>query len=157
MSFRANECESRNLPKQQVLPCGGSISHVVDFSTPLRCGRNDNFGAFLRIRLLFLQHFTLPCGPHQACPLGRASFPRGKLLYRVGRHTGSFLRRDNRKVPGTAHRPFPTVSLVGGTVQPHGLYMQRSMVVLRAANQNLLIAGGNHTLIPSMNHRRHIA
>ena len=30
------------------------------------------------------------------------------------------------------------------------------MVVLRAANQNLLIAGGNHTLIPSMNHRRYI-
>ena len=27
--------------------------------------------------------------------------------------------------PGTAHRPFPTVSLVGGTVQPHKLYMQR--------------------------------
>ena len=56
----------------------------VDSSTPLRCGRNDNFGAFLRIRLLFLQHFTLPCGPHQARPLGRASFPRGKLLFRIG-------------------------------------------------------------------------
>ena len=27
--------------------------------------------------------------------------------------------------PGTAHRPFPTVSLVGSTVQPHKLYMQR--------------------------------
>ena len=34
----------------------------------------------------------------------RASFPRGKLLYRVGRHTASFLRRDNRKVPGTAQK-----------------------------------------------------
>ena len=32
----------------------------------------------------------------------RASFPQGKLLYRVGRHTASFLRRDNRKVPETA-------------------------------------------------------
>ena len=40
---------------------------------------------------------------------------------------------------------------------PHGLYSGRFMVVLRAANQNLLIAGGNHTLIPSMNHRRYIA
>ena len=48
----------------------------------------------------------------------RASFPRGKLLYRVGRHTGSFLRRDNRNVPGTAHRPFPTVSLTGPFFQP---------------------------------------
>ena len=62
-----------------------------------------------------------------------------------------------RNAPGTAHRPFPTVSLVGGTVEPHGLYSLRCMVVLRAANQNLLIAGGNHTLIPSMNHRRYIA
>ena len=33
--------ESRNLPKQQVLSCVGSSSHVVDSSTPLRCGRND--------------------------------------------------------------------------------------------------------------------
>ena len=45
----------------------------------------------------------------------------------------------------------------GGAIQPHGLYSLRCMVVLRAANQNLLIAGGNHTLIPSMNHRRYIA
>ena len=50
--------------------------------------------------------------------LGRASFPQGKLLFCVGRHTGSFLRRDNRKVPGTAHRPFPTVSLGGCTSAP---------------------------------------
>ena len=39
---------------------------------------------------------------------------------------------------------------------PHGLYSERCMVVLRAANQNLLIAGGNHSLIPPMNHRRYI-
>ena len=38
--------------------------------------------------------------------------------------------------PGTAHRPFPTVSLVGGTVEPHGLYLLRGM---------------------AMNHRRYIA
>ena len=44
----------------------------------------------------------------------------------------------------------------GAPFCPHGLYSLRSMVVLRAANQNLLIAGGNHTLIPSMNHRRYI-
>ena len=45
----------------------------------------------------------------------------------------------------------------GAPFCPHGLYSLRSMVVLRAANQNLLIAGDNHTLIPSMNHRRYIA
>ena len=31
----------------------------------------------------------------------------------------------------------------------------RPMVVLRAANQNLLIAGGNHTIIPSAGCRRY--
>ena len=27
--------------------------------------------------------------------------------------------------PGTAHRPFPTVSLMGGSIQPHRLYSER--------------------------------
>ena len=36
-------------------------------------------------------------------------------------HTG-----DIRNAPGTAHRPFPTVTLVGGTVQPHRLHLERS-------------------------------
>ena len=61
--------------------------------------------------------------------LGRASFPRGKLLFRVGRHTGYFLRRDNRKVSETAHRPFPTVSLVGGFFHPHEFYSGRGMAM----------------------------
>ena len=38
--------------------------------------------------------------------------------------------------PGTAHRPFPTVSLAGRTVQPHGLFSPRCL---------------------AMNHRRYIA
>ena len=33
--------ESRNLPKLQILSCGGSFTNVVDSSTPLRYGRND--------------------------------------------------------------------------------------------------------------------
>ena len=41
MSFRANECESRNLLKQQVLSCVVSSSNVVDSSTPLCDRRND--------------------------------------------------------------------------------------------------------------------
>ena len=73
----------------------GGFLHSADAQ-----GLNDIFGAFLRIRLLFLQHFTPPRGP-SGSPR-RASFPQGKLLYRVGRHTASFLRRDNRKVPETA-------------------------------------------------------
>ena len=77
-----SETESRNLLKLQILPCVGSLSNVVDSSTPLRCGRNDNFGAFLRIRPLFLQHFTPPRWPSSGSPR-RASFPRGKLLYRA--------------------------------------------------------------------------
>ena len=74
--------EPRNLPKWQVLSCGGSFTNVVDSSTPLRCGRNDNAGTLLRIRPLFLQHFTPPCRPSSGSPR-RASFPQGKLLYRA--------------------------------------------------------------------------
>ena len=38
---------------------------------------------------------------------------------------------------------------------PTGCNRYVVMVVLRAANQNQLIAGGNHTLITSMNHRHY--
>ena len=84
--------------------------------------------------------FHAPRGPHQARPGSprRASFPQGKLLYRVGRHTGYFLRRDNRKVPGTAHRPFPTVSLKGGTVHPHRLYSGRGGRLVAAPTDTLV-------------------
>ena len=58
------------------------------------------------------------------------------LLYRVGRFTLLIQPGYTRRVPGTAHRPFPTVSLVGCTVQSHGLYLLRCM---------------------AMNHRRYIA
>ena len=69
-------------------------------------------GTFLRIRPLFPQCFMLYRIPSSGSPR-RASFPQGKLLFRVGRHTVLFLRHDNRNAPGTAHRPFPTVSLIG--------------------------------------------
>ena len=96
MSFRANECESRNLLKLQALSCVGSLTNVVDSSTSLRCGRNDNGETFLRIRLLFLECFTLPRGPHQARP-GEPASPEGS---------------------------FCSV-LLGGIIQPHGLYPSR--------------------------------
>ena len=54
---------------------------------------------------------------------------RGVVPSICGRHTGSFLRRDNRKVPGTAHRPFPTVSPVGGTVHLHRFYSPRCLAM----------------------------
>ena len=58
MSFRGSECESRNLPELLVLSCVGSLSNVVDFSTPLRCGRNDKpEGGFVYPHRLFLQRF----------------------------------------------------------------------------------------------------
>ena len=107
MSFRANECESRNLLKLQALSCVGSLTNVVDSSTSLRCGRNDNGETFLRIRLLFLECFTLPRGPHQARP-GEPASPEGS---------------------------FCSV-LLGGIIQPYGLYLQRFV---------------------AMNHRRYIA
>ena len=70
-------------------------------------GLNDNAGMFLRIRLLFLERFTLPRGPHQARP-GEPASPEGS---------------------------FCTV-LLGGIIQPYGLYTLRFM---------------------AMNHRRYIA
>ena len=54
------------------------------------------WGVFLRIRLLFLECFTLPRGPHQARP-GEPASPEGSSC---------------------------TV-LLGGPIQPHRLYMQR--------------------------------
>ena len=51
----------------------------------------------------------------------RASFPRGKLLFRIG--WAPF--ESNGDIPGRfpeRQRPFPTVSLVGGFFHPHRLY-----------------------------------
>ena len=188
-SSRGSECESRDLPKQQALSCVGSFSNVVDSSTPLRSGRNDNGVTFLRIRPLFMQHFAPPRRPHQSRPRGEPASPEGSScsvsaglrlnlteIYPEGspeRHTGRSLRfrwwvdsfnhtgyicnvaggrlpplqthwwvvSFNRtgymcNVPGTARRPFPTVLLVGVTVQPHRLYSKRCL---------------------AMNHRRYIA
>ena len=77
MSFRPQECESRNLLKQQVLFCVGSFSNVVDSSTPRSCGRNDKGETFLRIRPLFMQHFAPPRRPHQSRPRGEPASPEG--------------------------------------------------------------------------------
>ena len=67
-----------------------------------------------------------------------------------------------RDAPGTAHRPFPTVLLEGGTVQPHGLYSKRSGRQIAAPTVSLV--GGSsqpHRLylrrFMAMNHRRYIA
>ena len=49
--------EPRNLPKLHVLPCVGTFLPRGGF---LHYGRNDNDGTFLRIRLQFLECFTLP-------------------------------------------------------------------------------------------------
>ena len=78
MSFRPQECESRNLLKQQVLSCVGSLSNVVDSSTPRSCGRNDKGETFLRIRPLFHEHFTPPRDP--SVSPRRASFPTGEAF-----------------------------------------------------------------------------
>ena len=69
-------------PSSKLYPTQVIFATWVDSSTPLRSGRNDNGVTFLRIRLLFLECFTLPRFPHQS-GLRPASFPQGKLLYRA--------------------------------------------------------------------------
>ena len=123
MSFRGSVSESRNLPELQVLPCSGSFSNVVDSSTPLRCGRNDNFGALLRIRPLFLQHFTPPRGPHQARP-GEPASPKGSSC---------------------------TV-LWGGAIQPHGLYSQRGGRHSSRENYGVIATGNLFILVRCAEH-----
>ena len=71
MSFRANECESRNLPKLQILSCGGSSTNVVDSSTPLRCGRNDKMGERFLVLSVTAPSFRVRNGT-QAVPYGFA-------------------------------------------------------------------------------------
>ena len=75
---------------------------------------------------------------------------RRYIAYTVVRNgcSGGNLPPSGRKA-GTVVRLYPHC--------PTGPAPRRGwMVVLRAANQNLLIAGGNHTLISSLGQRRYI-
>ena len=94
------------------LSCGGSLSNVVDSSTPLIAAVGmTQWGMFVRIRLLFSECFTpYRCLISQGCALPAS--PEGKLLYHA---LGCWAYRKQFRPfgGGTAHRPFPTVSLVG--------------------------------------------
>ena len=74
-----NEMEWRNLPKLQILPYAGyycnlgGYLHSADAAVGMTTGVT-----FLPIRLLFLQHFTPPRGPHQARP-GEPASPEGSF------------------------------------------------------------------------------
>ena len=81
--YNLSPCHSeRTNVSRGIFPSGKFYLVVVLSPTwwipPLRCrcGRNDKEVTFLRIRLLFLQHFTLPRGPHQARP-GEPASPKG--------------------------------------------------------------------------------
>ena len=122
MSFRANESESRNLPKLQTLPCVGYYC---------------NLGGFL----------------HSACAAVGMTY-RGVVPFT---HTGYFCH-----VSGTAHRPFPTVSLKGITIHLHRLYSERGGRQIAAPTVSLVgVFFHPHGLYSSrclaMNHRRYIA
>ena len=80
MSFRGSECESRDLPKLQILSYGGSLSNVVDSSTPLRCGRNDITGNVSTDSPIVCAMFhAVPHFPHQSRPRGEPASPRGSF------------------------------------------------------------------------------
>ena len=55
-------------------PRPSSVSPTGEPASP-----RGSFFAFLRIRLLFLQCFTLPRGPHQSRPRGEPASPRGSF------------------------------------------------------------------------------
>ena len=83
----------------QAFPCGGFSSNVVDSSAPLRYGRND--------RRFCVGWYKLKCTTSGLAANG-GRLPPLHCVVPFNR-TGCI-----RKAPGTAHRPFPTVSLVGG-------------------------------------------
>ena len=127
MSFRANECESRNPPKQRALSCVGYFCYLSRFlhSACAAVGMTEGTtfphmsfranGSESR-NLLKLQ--ALPCVGSffivvdSSAPLrcGRNDKMGGRFWY---------YRKQFRPFGcGTAHRPFPTVSLGGSASAP---------------------------------------
>ena len=93
--------ESRNLPEWQVLSCGGSLSNVVDSSTPLRSGRNDKMGGVSTDSPTVSTAFHVAPRPSSGSPSGEPASPEGSSC---------------------------TV-LLGGTIQPHRLYSKRGLAM----------------------------
>ena len=118
MSFRASECESRNLLKLQFFPCVGyccSLSGFLHFA----CVRNDmSVGGSVRphrfysLRCMAMNHRRYIAWYHSTAQVvfetWRAANCRPYLRNTIQPH-GLYWGRP----PGTAHRPFPTVSLIG--------------------------------------------
>ena len=83
----------------------------------IRSGRNDNAGTFLRIRPLFPQYFMLYRGPHQARP-GEPASPEGSsCTVLLG---GAIQPHGLYSIRGGRQIAAPTDTLVGGFIQPHG-------------------------------------
>ena len=122
MSFRPEQSGVEESTTWDNEPPQDKTSNSGRFLDSLCSGRNDNFGAFLRIRPLFHEHFTLPRGPHQARP-GEPASPEGSsctvLLGGIIQPHRLYLQRGGRQIAA------PTVSLMGGTIHPHGLYSGR--------------------------------
>ena len=134
MSFRGSEASRGIFPSGKLYLALVILATWEDPSTPFHFGRDDmSVGGSIQPHRLYSERGGRQIAAPTDTPVGDTVYPHGLYLPRSG----------------TAHRPFPTVSLVGGFFHPHGLYSLRCLVVLRAANQNLLIASGNHTMISS--------
>ena len=84
MSFRANECESRNLPKRQILPY---VDYFCNLSGFLHSA-GAPVGMTISERSYGFAHCShnvsrCPAGASSVSPKGEPASPRGKLLYRV--------------------------------------------------------------------------
>ena len=112
MSFRASETESRNLPTWQILPCIGTFCHVVDSSTPLIATVGMTMGGrFYGFADCFCDVSRCPAASSvraTPCQLPRRGSSCTGLL-----GTGGCRGRFRPSTCGTAHRVFPTVSLIG--------------------------------------------
>ena len=89
--------EPRNLPKLQVLSCGGSFTNVVDSSTTLTLRSEWHIGGLV-------SYFHTECVRYVVMAMNHRRYIAWFC---------STTRIDIRYVFGTAHRPFPTVSLIG--------------------------------------------
>ena len=131
-------------------PCGRTEPHSDMSSRPSET--SGGIYSSSKLYLVLVHHPTWWIPPLRFATVGMTK--GGTCLVFID--NGSILKRS-----GTAHRPFPTVSLVGGTVHPHRLYLQRDQPLAVAGWRQVAAATWRgsihpHGLYPQRPPERHI-